>query len=60
MTKPKRPFVVKTYVVMERLNVLDENGDNARVAEVYLTSAAAERHVDRVPGTFVVPRRATK
>lgn len=56
----KRSFSVKTYVVMERLNVPTPEGDNARVVDVYLTAEKAMAHVDRVPGTFVSKHRASK
>lgn len=53
-------FEVKTYIVMQRMNVLTAEGDNLRVVDVKLTRAAADRIVDRTPGTFVAPHKATK
>lgn len=47
-----RTFEVKTYVVMQRMNVATPEGDNLRVVDVCLTAAAADAVVDRVPGTF--------
>jgi hypothetical protein len=55
-----RDFTVKTYVVLQRMNVPTANGDNVRVVDVCLTAAAAERVVDRVPGTFVDRHNAHK
>lgn len=55
-----RPLLVKVYLVHERNNLPKKGEASSRVVAARLTAAAAQRIVDRRPGTWVEKHFAIK
>lgn len=56
----KTGMAVKTYVVLQRVNLPKEGEPTAKVVAVKLTHAAAKKVVDALPGTYIEKFVATK
>ena len=54
------PMAVKTYVVLQRLNLTRQDEVNSTIIAVRLTKAAAEEIRDANPGTWVEKHVAIK
>jgi hypothetical protein len=57
---PDKKMAVKTYVVLQRVNLPKPGEPNAKVLAVKLTNGAAQAIVDALPGTYIEKHIATK
>lgn len=57
---PDKKMAVKTYVVLQRVNLPKEGEPTAKVIAVRLTHGAAQALVDELPGTYIEKHIATK
>ena len=55
-----RPLQLKVYIVALRKSLVRDDAPNIEILDVKLTRKAAEEVRDRIPGTFIVKRLATK
>lgn len=57
---PEKKMAVKTYVVLQRVNLPKAGEPAVKVLAVKLTNSAAQEIVDALPGTYIEKHIATK
>jgi hypothetical protein len=57
---PEKRMAVKTYVVLQRVNLPRPGEPHVKVLAVKLTHAAADEIVAALPGTYIEKHIATK
>ncbi len=56
----EKKMAVKTYVVLQHVNLPKDGEPTAKILAVKLTNGAAQAIVDVIPGTYIEKHIATK